>query len=321
MKRGLVIGKFMPVHHGHIALIEFASTQCDELIVSMSYKEDDPIAHELRLSWLQGIFRGRDSIRIYVVPDDFDDESASLSQRTKQWSYHIKRIFPPVDILFASEPYGEPFALHLGAEYQPFDPGRIRFPVSATQIRNAPLQYWSFIPEPVRPFFVKKICFYGPESTGKSSSAIEMAARYETNYVPEVAREMISSNEFTVEDIVAIGHAQFERIEEKLLTANKLLFCDTDAITTQIYSQHYLGVVPEVLYEIERKVRYDVYFLMDIDVPWIADGLRDLGDRREEMMGIFKDELDKRNLDYVLVTGSSVKRKEIIDKEIRSLLS
>jgi HTH-type transcriptional repressor of NAD biosynthesis genes len=124
-----------------------------------------------------------------------------------------------------------------------------------------------------------------------------------------------------VDDIIAIGHAQFKRMEEKLLTANKILFCDTDVITTQIYSQHYLGVVPEVLYEIEKKVNYDVYFLMDIDVPWIADGLRDLGDRREEMMRIFRDELGKRNLNYVLVTGSFVERKEIIDREIRGLLS
>jgi nicotinamide riboside kinase len=60
---------------------------------------------------------------------------------------------------------------------------------------------------------------------------------------------------------------------------------------------------------------------MDIDVPWIADGLRDLGDRRVEMMRIFRDELGKRNLNYVLVTGSFVERKEIIDREIRGLLS
>mgnify|MGYP003834889701 CR=1 FL=1 len=33
MKRGLVIGKFMLVHKGHIALINFAASQCDELIV------------------------------------------------------------------------------------------------------------------------------------------------------------------------------------------------------------------------------------------------------------------------------------------------
>ena len=48
-----------------------------------------------------------------------------------------------------------------------------------------------------------------------------------------------------------------------------------------------------MLYEIEREVHYDLYFLMDIDVPWIADPLRDLGNRRTEMMRIFKSELGK----------------------------
>jgi HTH-type transcriptional repressor of NAD biosynthesis genes len=49
MKRGLVIGKFMPLHKGHIALIEFAAALCDELIVSMSYTDNDPIDPQLRL--------------------------------------------------------------------------------------------------------------------------------------------------------------------------------------------------------------------------------------------------------------------------------
>ena len=79
------------------------------------------------------------------------------------------------------------------------------------------------------------ICFYGPESTGKSTMAKFMAAHYQTEYVPEVAREMISSNNFTTEDIIQIGKAQNQRVREKLETANKVLFCDTDLITTQIY--------------------------------------------------------------------------------------
>ena len=53
MIRGLVIGKFMPVYKGHIALIHFAASQCDELIVSMSYTHNDPINFQWRFNWLQ----------------------------------------------------------------------------------------------------------------------------------------------------------------------------------------------------------------------------------------------------------------------------
>src|SRR5258707_173855 len=68
---------------------------------------------------------------------------------------------------------------------------------------------------------IKLICFYGHESTGKSVMAKRMAEIYRTEYAPEVAREMISSNDFTSEDIIRIGQAQNQRIKEKLKKANQ----------------------------------------------------------------------------------------------------
>lgn len=57
-----------------------------------------------------------------------------------------------------------------------------------------------------------KVCFYGAESTGKSTMARQMAEYFNTNFVPEVARELVSSNDFSVEDIIKIGNAQTARI-------------------------------------------------------------------------------------------------------------
>jgi HTH-type transcriptional repressor of NAD biosynthesis genes len=320
MIRGLVIGKFMPIHKGHIALINFAADQCDELIVSMSYTDKDPIPPQLRFSWLCETFKERPSIKPFMVKDDFDNEYLPLIHRTRIWSEFIFRTYPTIDVLFSSEDYGEPFAKYLGVRHHAFDPDRKKFSVSATRIRKKPFQYWEYIPAVVRPYFVKLVCFFGPESTGKSTMAVRMSERYQSEFVPEVARELITSNDFTADDIIKIGHAHFQRIEEKKTTANRILFCDTDAITTQIYSNHYLKLVPEVLFELERKVHYDRYFLMDIDVPWVADGLRDLGDNRENMMAVFKDALDKRGIPYLFVTGSHKEREEIVSREIDKLL-
>lgn len=163
-------------------------------------------------------------------------------------------------------------------------------------------------------------CFYGPESTGKSKMAQKVAERYHTMWVPEVARELITSNHFNREDIISIGRAQTERIFQQLKKATGFLVCDTDVITTQVYSRHYLKVVPPVLYEFEKMVSYDRYFLFDIDVPWVEDGLRDLGNQREEMMRHFRDELDRRNIRYTLVHGNWAQREEIICKEIDSFI-
>jgi len=320
MNRGLVIGKFLPIHDGHLALINFAATQCDELIVSMSYTNQDPIPADLRFSWIEEIFKDRPTINPAIIKDDFDNENLPLPERTKKWSEVIRRTYPPIDVLFSSEPYGDPFATNLGINHISFDPERKTHPVSATMIRKNPFIHWDFIPSVVRPYFVKKVCIYGPESTGKSTLAINLADRYQTEYVPEVAREFINSNDFKVDDIVAIALAHFNRIEEKTKTANRILICDTDVITTQIYCRHYLNVVPDILYELEKRVNYSKYFLLDIDVPWVEDGLRDLGHRREFMMNTFRDELIQRQIAFVPVQGDFAQREQLISGEIARML-
>jgi HTH-type transcriptional repressor of NAD biosynthesis genes len=319
VKRGLVIGKFMPLHFGHIALIRFAASQCDELIVSMTYKPDDPIHGELRFSWIKEYFKHDPKINANGTLDDFDQESLPIEERMKLWVAFIKKRFPPIDTIFSSETYGDLFAKELGINHVSFDLARRLTPVSAFRIREAPFEYWQFIPNVVRPYYVKKICFYGPESTGKSTMAKRLAEIYNTEFVPEVAKEVITSNNFTIDDIIRIGYAQNARMEEKLKTANKILFCDTDLITTEIYSKKYLGVVPDILFELERAISYDLYLLFDIDVPWVADGLRDLNNQREAMLKIFEEELKKRSIHFIRVKGNWKEREDIIKTALDSL--
>lgn len=322
MKQGLVIGKFLPLHKGHIALINFAGSHCDEVIVSMSVAEHDPIVPALRLDWLKEAFKNNPSVKIQSVIDDFDREDLPWGERIKIWAAFVKKRFPSVNVIISSEEYGQLLAEELGITSLSFDPQRIQVPVSGFKIRGNPFKYWDFLPKEVRPYFVKKICFYGPESTGKSTLAKRMAEHYKTEWVPEVAREIVTTNDFTVDDIIKIGKEQTERILEKTKTANKILFCDTDLITTQIYCRHYLKVVPPILFELEQQIKYDLYFLFEPDVPWVADGMRDLGDstKRSEMFQIFKGELEKRNIEHVLVKGGWEEREETVKNKLNPLL-
>jgi HTH-type transcriptional repressor of NAD biosynthesis genes len=310
----------MPLHFGHIALIRFAASQCDELIVSLTYKPNDPIDEKLRFGWITEYFKYDQKIKPSINPDDFDQESLPLKDRMTLWAEFVTRKFPSIDVIFSSEEYGDSFARELGVKHVSFDLRRKLTPVSASKIREKPFAYWQFIPNVVRPYYVKKICLYGPESTGKSMMAELLAEAYQTEFVPEVAKEIITSNDFTVDEIIRIGRAQTERVNEKLRTANKILFCDTDLITTEIYSKKYLGSVPEEFFELEREIRYDLYFLFDIDVPWVADGLRDLHDQREEMLIVFEDELIKRRITFIRIKGNWIEREEIIKREINKLL-
>ena len=320
MKRGLVIGKFMPLHQGHMALINFAVKQCDELIVSMSFTDADPIDAKLRFNWLRETLSTDKRIQVHHIPDDFDRPELPLKERTEIWAARITKVYPAIDCVFSSEDYGPPFAEALGATHIEFDPKRKTVPISASRIRQRPFTNWNFIPEIVRPYFVKRFCFFGAESTGKSTMAINMAKHYDTIFVPEVAREMLVSNQFTAEDIERIGQAHHARILEAQQYANKILFCDTDVLTTQIYSDHYLGVIPSVLFEYERTMIYDHYFLFDIDVPWVADGLRDLSNHREEMHQKFRDALLIRKIPFTEVRGSWKEREAIIIAKIDSMI-
>lgn len=165
------------------------------------------------------------------------------------------------------------------------------------------------------------VCFYGPESTGKTTMAAEMARRFQTVFVPEVSREMLDSNQFNLDDIIRIGKAQTERILSLQTKANRLLICDTDILTTRIYSEHYLGTSPAILDDLEQMVSFDRYYLFDIDVPWIADGLRDLGEKREIMMNSFREALRQRNITPIMVSGNYAERAELVEGSLRELIS
>ena len=308
-KQGLVFGKFMPIHKGHLALIDFANSQCESLIVSMSYTSNDPIDPHLRLEWLTQLFDNQPNIEFAFELDDFNDAGLPLFEATKLWADFIRKRFPNINAFFCSEDYGAPLSYHLNLPCVVFDKPRLQLPISATQIRAEPFQHWHYIPSVVRPYFVKKVCIYGPESTGKTTLAKDLAQYFNTEFAHEVARDLLTDNNVTIADILRIAHAQAALVQQKTLTANKVLFCDTDVITTQIYCQLYLNQIPSELIDLEAKTHYDLYVLLDIDVPWVADPLRDFGDKRVDMYALFKAELDKRGIPYLSVSGNWAERK------------
>lgn len=308
-KKGLVFGKFMPIHKGHLALIDFAHSQCASLILSMSYTPNDPIDPQLRWEWLKQLFDNQSNIELAFELDDFNDDGLPLFEATKLWADFIRKRFPNIDAFFCSEDYGAPLSYHLNLPCVVFDKPRLQLPISATQIRTEPFKYWHYIPSVVQPYFVKKVCIFGPESTGKTTLTRDLAQHFKTEFAHEIARDLLTDNNVTMGDILRIGRAQTALVEHKTLTANKVLFCDTDLITTQIYCQLYLDTIPSELIDLEAKTHYDLYFLLDIDVPWVADRLRDFGDKRVEMYAIFKAELDKRPIRYITISGNWEARK------------
>ncbi len=167
-----------------------------------------------------------------------------------------------------------------------------------------------------------KICLYGPESVGKTTLAKQLADHYQTVYVPEVARDLITSNILTTDDYARIAVAQTEAMRRAEPLANRVLICDTDLLTTQLYATVYGVAHPAILDQLAAQERFDAYFLLNTDVPWVADGLRDLGQRRVELFALFEQAIRERGVAYTLVSGANYDaRRALVIKVIDALLA
>ena len=91
--------------------------------------------------------------------------------------------------------------------------------------------------------------------------------------------------------------------------SKKFLFCDTNVLVTKVWSEtHFSGYSSPEIKNILKSVRYDYYFLTNIDVPWVKDDLRDRPDNREEMFNYFKGQLDVNEIQYSVVSGGKEER-------------
>lgn len=156
MKKGLIIGKFMPVHKGHMALVEYAKSHCDLVIVAICSLADEPIDGRLRYAWLQEIYRGDSAVQVEWITERLHDSDLPIGEAAKLWSTYLIERFPDIDSIFSSEPYGDYVAEYMGIRHIVFDPSRERVQISATDIRSNPYRYWELIPEPVQKYFMHK---------------------------------------------------------------------------------------------------------------------------------------------------------------------
>ena len=122
----------------------------------------------------------------------------------------------------------------------------------------------------------------GPESTGKTTLARDLARHYGTVWLPEYLRIWLDAKGAVCEpeDLpkVVAGHQAAEAALAR--HANRVLFCDTDPLMTAVYSGFYYGHVPAWLDAAASARRADAYLLLDADVPWVPDPHRDMPHRR-----------------------------------------
>ncbi len=151
-----------------------------------------------------------------------------------------------------------------------------------------------------------RIAIVGPESTGKSTISRQLALHFDTVWVPEYARGYCENlvAECTWEDEINMFRGQLELEEQTALLANRILICDTTFITVKIWSDHMFGQTPQEVLDKLPLHNYDFYLLMNIDLPWEEDPLRDFPHMREHFMEVWHKELKALNATYCLISGS-----------------
>lgn len=81
---------------------------------------------------------------------------------------------------------------------------------------------------------MKRICFHGAESTGKSVLAAKLAAELGLPWVPEYGREYAETHgtEFTLPDLLAIAAGHEERVQLLEAQGAEIALLDTDPLMT-----------------------------------------------------------------------------------------
>lgn len=159
---------------------------------------------------------------------------------------------------------------------------------------------------------LKRILILGPESTGKSTLAEDLANYFGEPWVPEYAREYLEKIEraYQFEDLLEIGKGQLILEDFLAQKAKKLLFVDTDLRVIHIWSEHRFGKTdPWVLREIKER-KYDLILLTDTDLPWEPDPLREYPEleMRQYFFEKYKNLAQESGFPLVTVSGDRESR-------------
>ena len=171
---------------------------------------------------------------------------------------------------------------------------------------------------------VKRVCLLGAESTGKSTLAGALADRYQTVWNPEYGRPYTligrpadapwTSWEFTH---IARIHCWYEDFLAE--SASRVLFSDTDAFTTALFHQVYLGEPATEFDELVDRP-YDLRIVCGLDVPWRHDGIREFEKQRRWMHERYVERARTSGAPWLLVEGPLEERIRLASEAVDDLL-
>ena len=157
-----------------------------------------------------------------------------------------------------------------------------------------------------------KVAILGPESTGKTELAQQLAQHFKAPWVPEYAREYVENLTvpYVYEDVcnIALKQIEEEKFYENTSTNDQFVFFDTDLIITKVWFEYRFKKIPEFLIKRLKTGFFDLYLLCAPDLPWQADPVREHGEDRDYFFDWYKREIEQCGKPFVVVTGIGKQR-------------
>ena len=328
---GMYGGSFDPLHMGHLDCIIQAANMCRELYIVLSTSpRRDSIDSRIRYRWLYQLTKHIGNVRIIILEDNAETKAEYTREYWQADAEKVKaRIGKPIDIVFCGSDYGEDSFWNVCYPESKLHIFR-RNGISSTEIRRDPFRRWEWLPNIVRPFYTKKVLLMGGESTGKSTLTINLANRFNTNYIDEAGRDI---SERSGTDLMMLSEDFTEILLQHKLNeikaaehSNKVLFIDTDPLVTQFYMSFLEdpGIEKNKALSdaIDALNSYDLILFLEPDVAFVQDGDRSevIRDDRVRYSEQIKELLRCHGKDFICISGSYQERYEKAVKEVCRLI-
>lgn len=308
MTLGVTIGKFLPFHLGHRHLIRSARSQVDELVVIVAEHAGQTLTGAERARW---IVEEHPDVEVIVTPDDLPEAPGPWASRALE----LLRGRVP-DVAFTSEDYGAAWAAAMGCTHQSIDAARSAVPVRGVDIRRDLAGSWDLLAPAAKAGLCRRVVVAGAESTGKTTLAAVLAERMRTVWIPEWGRTYWEGRRhrpdqrWEAAEFVQIARQQATLEDALARSSHRVLIADTDALTTAVWAERYLGGVPDEVLAIAASREPDLTLVCAPDLPWVQDGTRESRQERRAMHERTLALCESLGRTWSLVTGDGEVRVE-----------